>query len=279
MNCVIIGEEKSPDLARLKNALLDKGFENAPFIKINKIGLFTADNFTKIVIGKINFRKYDSVYLEAGPQFTQFVEPFLDELTEKGIYCQLKPESYYISSNKPFLFSVLASKEIPISKTTIIPSIELIGQASNGFKFPLVFKTFVGQKKMQQIVVESERNLKSVSTSFKSKIDAVMIQEYFQDDLNYCIVVGKEIVGLKRKWNLDKFEHAEKLISTSLGSEDKETALRACRAIGFDIAVVNLISGRVIGVNPVIDFERFNKPLGKSIEAMIASHYYEKGNE
>ena len=57
MNCVIIGEEKSPDLARLKDALLDKGFGNAPFIKISKIGLFTAGNSTKIVIGKINFTK------------------------------------------------------------------------------------------------------------------------------------------------------------------------------------------------------------------------------
>ncbi|MFH1586529.1 MAG: hypothetical protein ABID38_01580 [Candidatus Diapherotrites archaeon] len=279
MNCVIIGEEKSPDLVQIKRAFLEKGFDKVPFIKISKIGLFTAGNKTKIVVGKINFSKYDSVFLKVGPQFTQFVEPFLAELAEKGIYCQLKPESFYISSNKPFMFSVLASRGIPIPKTSIVPSSELIEQASKGFKFPQVFKTFVGQKKNQQIIVESERGLKSTIKSFKSKFDAVTIQEYLQEDLIYCVVVGKEILGLKRKWNSDNFEHMAKMVSTSLSGEDSETAFRACRTVGFDIALVRLIGGKVIDIDPIIDFDRFNKPLGKSIESMVAAHYSEKVNQ
>ncbi len=275
MEVVIIGQEKSSDLALLQNAFEAKGFENAPFIKIDKLGLFTEESKTKIVAGTINFRKYDAVFLKAGPQFTQFVEPFLDELVEEGIYCQVKPESYYIMANKPFMYTLLNSKGIRIQKTIIVPGVNLIEASLKELSFPILVKTFVGNRKTQNIIVESERALKSFAKSIKTKVDAITLQEYLAGNLDYCFVIGKEVFAVERRWNEKKLEHSEKGIATSLSEKDAKMALNATRVCGADIATVKMINANVMNVSPIIDFDRFNKALGKDMQTVVASHYWQ----
>jgi len=278
MNVVTISEEKTEDISWLKEAFLRKGFEKAPFINIAKVGLLTKKGKTRIIVGSINFRRYDAVFLKAGPALTQFIEPFLAELVEEDIYCQLKPESGYITSNKPFMYSVLNASGIPIQKTTIVPGVEVIEQALKGFSFPLLFKTFVGHEKMQHVIVDSERSLRSMAKSIKSGVDAVLLQEYLEGDLNYCIVIGSEILAITRKWDENKGEHAEKGLTTTLSEKDTRLAKRAARIVGADIATVRMIDGRIVDVNPMIDIQRFNKILGKELQDKVAQHYWDMLN-
>lgn len=278
MNVVSISEFKTEDMNLLKEAFLRKGFEKAPFVNIAKLGLLTKKSGTRIVVGSINFRRYDAVFLKAGPALTQFVEPFLDELVEEGTYCQLKPESYYITSNKPFLYATLNAAGIPVQKTTIVQSVEAVEQALRGFSFPLLFKTFLSHEKTQHVVVDSERSLKSMSRSIKAGVDAIVLQEYLEGDLDYCLVIGGEVFAARRKWDESKMEHAGKGLTTTLDEKNARVAQRAAKTVGADIATVRMISGRVIDVSPVIDLERFNKILGKQLQDNIAQHYWEAVN-
>lgn len=275
MEVVLIGEEKSEDINILKNAFVSKGFDAAPFVRISKVGLFTKGNKTKIVVGTINFRKYDAVFLKAGPQFTPFVEPFLDELVEEGIYCQVKPESYYITANKSMMYSVLNGKGVEIQKTIIVSSPNLLETILGKIDFPLLVKTFVGHKKTQDIIVDSERALTSFANSIKTRVDAITVQEYLEGDLDYCFVVGKEVYVVMRKWDERKLSHGGKGHATTLSENDSKMAFKAALVCGTDIATVKMINGKVINVSPIIDLLRFNKYLGKELENKIAEHYYE----
>ena len=275
MSIAIIADAKTDELEALRAAFLKKGFESAPFIKTSKIGLYTDSQRTEIVVGTINFRKYDAVYLQADAELTQFVEPFLDELIEEGIYCQAKPDSYYSTSNKPLMYTILKSRGVPISKTAIVGSPLYAESAVKGFGFPISFKTFSGQRKTQQLVLDSERSLKSAAKSIKGGIDAVVLQEYLEDDMEYCFVVGKNVNAVRRKWDSKNQEHGKKAISYTVSDKDAETALKAAAAMGLDIATVKMIGGKVINVVPTIDFERFKKAVGTALQERIADHYWE----
>lgn len=275
MNVVIISEEKSPDIELMQNAFLKRGFEKAPFIKISKMTLLSRNNNTKIIVGTINFSKYNSVFLKVGQQFTPFVEPFLSQLAEDDIYCQLKPESYYFLSNRAFQYAVLNEQQVPTQRTVIVSSVAMIEQSLKQISFPLIMKAFVGYKKTQSLLIDSKRSLKSAAKSTKAKADLIILQEYLQDDLNYCFVIGKEVLAVIRKWDEKEMEHADRAITTTLSDTDREIALNAAKTLGMDIATVKMIAGKVTNVSPIIDIIRFNKVLGKNLEEKIAHHYNE----
>jgi len=152
MKAVLISEKKDPSILLIKEAM-EKKFSHVGFIHLSRVGLLTKNNKTKIMVGSINFEKYDCAYINAKPDLTQFIEPLIDEIRQKGIYCNLKPESYYITSNKPFLYVLLNSKEIPVQKTTVVSSANLIESSMNSFEYPVIIKTFEGNKKTQSLVM------------------------------------------------------------------------------------------------------------------------------
>lgn len=270
----LIGNKKTEAIAKLQQSFGEKNI-SAAFLKLNKVGMLTEGKHTKILAGTINFRKYDAVYLEADSVETAFVEPFLDELAEEGIYCQLKPGSFYITSNKPYMHTVLNSKGLKIPKMSIFQSPDLVENALRRLPFPVLFRAFAGVKKMQELVIDSERSLKSVMNSMKKSADVITLQEYLEEDIHYCFVIGDSVYAVKRKWNAKKFEHAKKGIGMTLSENEAKAAKLAAKMVGADIATVKMISEKVINVMPKIDFERFNKTLGKEMQSYIVTHFTE----
>ena len=120
MKVAIISDKKNENMVELQ-----QGFEkekiHAPFINIDRVSLLTQGRNTDLVAARLDFSKYDAVYLKVSRQFTQFIEPFIDTLVSKGIYCQFKPEAFYIIANKPFQYSVLHAKGVRTSETMIFP--------------------------------------------------------------------------------------------------------------------------------------------------------------
>jgi glutathione synthase/RimK-type ligase-like ATP-grasp enzyme len=200
----------------------------------------------------------------------------LDELVEQGIYCQLKPSSFYILSNKPFLYTTLNAKGVKISKTSIFGHPEQVDTSLKDFSFPLILKTFLGAKKTQVVLIDSNRTLKSVLKSIAFDIDALTIQEYLEGDLDQSIVIGDDVFTVKRKWIEKELSHSKNALSSKLSEDQKEMAIKAARLVGADIATVKMINGTVIGVRAEIDFKMFNEALSEDIFEKIARFFKEK---
>ncbi|MFH1588263.1 MAG: hypothetical protein ABIA76_02930 [Candidatus Diapherotrites archaeon] len=276
MQAVLLSEKKDESMELIQDGMLKAGFEHTGFIYLSRVGLLTKNNKTKIAAGNVNFEKYDCVYIKADPELTQFVEPLADELRQKGIYCNIKPESYYIVSNKPYLYSVLHQKKIEAQKTTIIHSHSMILDSITSFEYPILIKTFSGIKKTQSLVIDSLRGLKSFIKSIKASVSAVTIQEYLQGDVIYCAVIGEKVFAYKRKWIEKEFEHSQKMLSVALSDKEKEQALKSSEACSLDIALVKMINGKVINVHPLLDLSTFNKALGKELQETIGQYFMEK---
>lgn len=274
MNVGLIAETKTQDIENLLEAFKSKKL-SAEFIEVGNLGVTIENNVSKIFYEK-SFDEFDSVFLSLPVEFTLFNEPFLSELVDAGIYCQLKPNSFYILSNKPFMYSNLNSKGVKTTKTDILADKEAIDFSLKDFSYPIIVKTFLGLKKTNSVLVESERSLKSFIKSISVDVDAITIQEYLEGDVDQSLVIGDEVFTIKRKWVEKELGHSKKPISTKLSDDDKEIAIRAAKVCGMDIGVVKMIDGKVIGVRSRIDFKMFNLALSQDMYQKVASHYVEK---
>lgn len=274
MAIALIAENKTQDIEKLIEAFKSKKL-SAEFIDVGTIGITIEQNVSRVFREK-TFDDFDSVFLSLPMEFTLFTEPFLSELVDAGTYCQLKPNSYYILSNKPFMYSNLNSKGVKTTKTDILADKEAIDFSLKDFSYPIIVKTFLGLKKTNSVLVESERSLKSFIKSISVNVDAITIQEYLEGDVDQSLVIGDQVFTIKRKWVEKELGHSKKPISTKLSDDDKEIAIRAAKVCGMDIGVVKMIDTKVIGVRSRIDFKMFNDALSEDMYRKVASHYAEK---
>jgi len=274
MTVAIIAEQKTPDIEALLKAFDSKKI-SSEFVEVGNTGVLVEKNSSSIFYEEKLFSEYDSVFLSLPVEFTVFAEPFLSELVDSGIYCNLKPTSYYLLSNKPFLYASLNSKKVGIPKTDIIADKETIDASMKDFSYPLIVKTFLGLKKTNSVLVESERSLKSFIKSISVNVDAITIQEYLEGDVDQSLVIGDEVYTIKRKWVEKELSHSKKPLTTKLSEADMEMAIKAAKVSGMDVGVVKMIDGKVIGVRNRIDFGMFNSALSQNMYEKVALHYEE----
>jgi len=275
MNVALIAEKKTPDIEALIKAFNSKKIDSE-FVEIGSIGVLVEKNSSILFHEGKSFSEYDSVFLSLPVEFTVFAEPFISELVDSGIYCNLKPNSYYLLSNKPFLYVSLNSKKVNISKTDIIADKETIDASLKTFSYPLIVKTFSGLKKTNSVLIESERSLKSFIRSISVNIDAITIQEYLEGDVDQSLVIGDDVFTIKRKWVEKELSHSKKPLTTKLSDNDREMAIKAAKVSGMDIGVVKMINGKVIGVRNKIDFAMFNDASSQNMYEKVVAHYEEK---
>ena len=275
MEVVLVSEKKTEEIERLQKAFEEVNVK-APYVKIGNIALHTKGKNTSIFFGSLDFSKFNGCFLQLDASFVDFAEPFLDELVKKGIYCQMKPESFYINSNIPFQYVVLNSKGIKVAKTVITKDLTQLDSISDEFNFPVIFKTFVKTSKTQSFVAESKRNLMAIANGIKTELDAVTVQDFIEGDLVYAAVIGEEVFAIQKKWNVEKFEHEKKVSSTILSEKQISIAVSAAKVLGLDIAVVKMINEKVNGIRTLIDFELFNKASGKDLYRAVANFYLKK---
>ncbi|MBI4210895.1 MAG: hypothetical protein HY544_05340 [Candidatus Diapherotrites archaeon] len=275
MGTLIIAEKTNEDFEKLLSALRARGLE-ASFLEISQAGLFIENNLAGAIKGEGLFDGHDSVFLSVPPKFTMFAEPFLHSLADLGVYCQLKPSSFYIISSKPFLCHALNSKGVPVPRSDILGERETIDSSAKEIGYPMMLRTFSGLAKTSSVFIESERSLVSFVKSIPRETDAITLHEYLAGDVDQSLVAGDEVLTVKRNWVEKELSHSRKGVYTNLSEQDRETAIRAARVCGADICMVKMVVGKVIGIKTEIDFGVFSSALGQDVHGRIADHYREK---
>jgi len=275
MKTLFIFEKENDDIKLLKEAFNKKNI-SVELVEIGNLGLLTEGKQTTVIANEFNLDDFDSCFLEAGVEFTQFVEPLIDEFSQKGIYCQVKPDAYFILSSKAFQIATLNANGLKTPKTKIFGSTFFVNSSLKVFSFPLVLQVFDGYKKIQNVLVESEKALLSIVKSIKSDFDVLIVQEFFEKDLDISVVIGNKVFTVRRTWNKEKFEYSKKGASRTLSDSEEKNLIKACDAIGVDIATVKLIDGNIVSLKPVVDFAFFQETIGKNLYEATAEFYLSK---
>jgi glutathione synthase/RimK-type ligase-like ATP-grasp enzyme len=275
MKTLFIFEKENEDIKALKEGFNKRGI-SVELVEIGNLGLLTEGKQTFLKTNGFNLEEFDSCFLEAGIEFTRFIEPLLDEFSQKGIYCQVKPDAYSILSNKAFLFTTLNANGIKTPETTVFGSSFFINSSLKEFSFPLVLQVFQGYKKIQNVLVESEKALLSIVKSIKSDFDVILLQEFFEKDLDESAVIGENVFTVRRTWNKDKLEYSKKGSSITLSEGQQNNLIKACESVGIEISTIKSIDGKVVSLKPFVDFSYFQGIIGKNLYDTTAEFYLSK---
>ena len=224
----------------------------------------------------IDVSKYDGVFLQVRASLAPFVEPLLEELFVKNIFVNCRTGSYFAAMNEPYQFVSLALAGIPTPRTLTSGSGKNIERVSGKISYPLLAKSFLGKEVQQSLVVSTEKELRLFVNSIKSNVDGFMLREFIESDVATCVVIGEKVFAVKRKTKGEKvFEIAESVYYKPTDDEQK-TALDAARALGFDIARIDLARGRVVKVDPMVPWPALDSVCSEVLEDHVASFFIEK---
>ena len=109
----------------------------------------------------------------------------------------------------------------------------------------------------------------------------LVVQEFFEEDIDQSIIIDEDIYTVRKKWVEDKMANSKNGLSINLDSRTKDILIKTSDIIGCDIIQIKTIGEKVISVKPVIDFEEFNQEEGQDIYSVIARMYknkFEKSN-
>jgi len=275
MKTLFIHEKGNQCIVQLKEAFNKKNI-SVEAIDISELGLLTEGKQTTLISNGLKLDEFDSCFLDVGVQFTQFVEPLLDEFSQKGIYCQVKPDSFSILSSKAFQITTLNAHGIKTPDTVIFGSSYFINSSLKEFSFPLILQVFDGYKKIQDVLVESEKSLLSIVKSIKSDFDTLLLQDFFEKDLDVSAIIGEQVFTVRRPWNKEKFEYVKKGSSITLTEKEQSSLIKARNTIGLDIAVIKSIQGNIVSVKSSVDFMFFQEIIGKNLFEATAEFFLSK---
>ena len=273
MKVLILGSKKTKSINRLVQAFKEKGFSQVDFLEISKLNLVSRGGKTQVVNKGIHIEDYDGVYVRAKLNLAPFVEPLLDHLRDEQIFTQFKPGAFYLNSNEALQIAALNGRGLPVAKTVMVVDPSYIKDAAERFRYPLIFKSYIGQQKTQSILVESPRSLRSLSKSIKLDLDCVIVKEFIEADLIQCAVIGEKVFAIKRRWNGSEIDKLAKGVSYRVSDSEKVIALRAALACNCEIATVKLSRGVVTEVIPDINFPVFNDKTSEDLFGAVAVHF------
>lgn len=276
MNILILAEKKKK-VQNLLNALNES--KNTTYLRLSKVVLVSKNNRTRIKAFGTELEEYDAIYIQARTSLSPFIEPLLEEIEQIGNYTNIKKGSYYIGENEPYLTVVLSQAEIPIPKSISTGSVKNIESIAKKIQYPLIIKTFFIKKPQQVLLVNSQRELKLFIKSIKTEIDGFLIREFIQGDIISCAVIGEKIFPVKRKSSQTNSKEIEQGKKYKLNQKEREIILKTLKTIGYDIARIDLVKGKIIKVEPIIPFEEFRGVYTNQIELQLANHLTQKALE
>ncbi|MBE9043273.1 30S ribosomal protein S6--L-glutamate ligase [Pleurocapsales cyanobacterium LEGE 10410] len=146
---------------------------------------------------------------------------------------------------------------------------------------PLVIKLLEGTQGIGVVLAENYQAAKSVIEAFRGLDANILVQEFIKEaggaDLR-CFVVGNQVIAaMKRQGakgefrsNLHRGGNAQKI---ALSPEEKDTAVRAAKAMGLKIAGVDLLQSNhgpvVMEVNSSPGLEGIEKATGIDVAGKI----------
>jgi ribosomal protein S6--L-glutamate ligase len=231
---------------------------------------------------------FDAIIPRIGASLTFYGMAVVRQFEMMNVYCLNSADAIGRSRDKLFAHQLLSKKGIGMPLTSIAHSphdtedlIKLIGGA------PMILKLLEGTQGKGVVLAETKKAAESVIQAFRGLKANILVQEFVKEangeDIR-CFVVGNRCVAaMKRKAKEGEFRsnlHQGGIaIKVKITTEEKETAVKAAKAIGLNVAGVDILrsSGgpRVLEVNSSPGLEGIEKVSSKDL-AKILIDYLEK---
>ena len=149
---------------------------------------------------------------------------------------------------------------------------------------PLVIKLIEGTQGIGVVLAETYTSAKSMIEAFRGLSAHILVQEFIKEsegeDIRAFVVGNKVIAAMRRKAAKGEFRanihRGGKSESVDLSPEETKTALLACKAVGLNVAGVDMLrsnSGpKVLEINSSPGLQGIESATGINVAAMIVEY-------
>jgi ribosomal protein S6--L-glutamate ligase len=234
---------------RLAEAAIERGHE--PHI-INHnhcyVGMETGNN--DVYLGEQVLTDFDAIIPRIGASVTFHGGSIIRQFEVKNIYTTLSSLALVRSRDKLRATQVLAKHGIGIPKTVFAKQprdvnnlIKTVGGP------PLIVKLLEGTQGLGVVLAETKTAAKSVIEAFYGLNANILVQEFIKEaggsDIRAFVVGGKVIAAYKRQGQEGEFRsnlhRGGQGAKVKLSAIEKKTAIAACKALGLNIAGVDML--------------------------------------
>jgi ribosomal protein S6--L-glutamate ligase len=231
-----------------------------------------------------HLEEFDAVVPRIGASITFYGAAVLRQFEMMGVYPLNESVAITRARDKLRSLQLLSRKGIGLPVTGFCHSpddihdvIKIVGGA------PLVIKLLEGTQGIGVVLAETRKAAESVIEAFMGLEANIMVQEFIKEaggsDIR-CFVIGEKVVAAMKRQakegefrsNLHRGGTAEVI---KLTPEERSTAVRAARAMGLNVAGVDILRSNhgpvVMEVNSSPGLQGIETATGKDVAGMIIS--------
>ena len=222
--------------------------------------------------------RYDAVIPRIGASITPYGAAVIRQFETIGTFCVNGSAGITASRDKLQAHQVLASKKIGMPVTAFAASpkdtsnlIGLVGSA------PLIVKLLESTQGKGVVLAETKKAAESVISAFRGLKANFLVQQFVREaageDIR-CLVIGSKVVASMKRTGAEgefrsNLHQGGTASSVRITKAERETALRAARAFGLNMAGVDLLRSedgpKVLEVNSSPGFEGVETATGKDV--------------
>ncbi|MEO0988742.1 MAG: 30S ribosomal protein S6--L-glutamate ligase [Cyanobacteria bacterium J06639_14] len=233
-------------------------------------------------------KEIDAIIPRIGASHTFYGTAVVRQFEMMGVFTTNESQAISRSRDKLRSLQILARRGIGLPVTGFAHStqdidglIELVGGA------PLVIKLLEGTQGIGVVLAETYQAAKSVIQAFRGLDANILVQEYIQEaegsDIR-CFLIGDQVIAaMKRQGAPGEFRsnlhRGGSATQVNLTSKERSMAVRAAKAMGLQVAGVDLLQSKrgpvVLEVNSSPGLEGIEKTTGIDVANQIIA-YIEK---
>ncbi|TAE35031.1 MAG: 30S ribosomal protein S6--L-glutamate ligase [Alphaproteobacteria bacterium] len=224
----------------------------------------------------------DAVIPRIRPNMTFYGCAVLRQFEAMGVYCLNDALPIARSRDKLRSLQMLSARGIPMPVTSFAHSpidtadiIRMVGGA------PVVVKLLEGTQGKGVVLAETQKAAESVINAFKSLQANILVQEYISEaggkDIRCFVIDGKVVGAMQRQAANGEFRANLHLggsaSSIKVTAEERKVAVRAAKAMGLDVAGVDIIRSKegpkVLEINSSPGLEGIEAITGQDIAGLM----------
>ncbi len=232
---------------------------------------------------------YDAIIPRIGASLTAYGMAVVRQFGMMGSYCLNPARAIGASRDKLYAHQLLARHKIGMPVTAFAHSpkdteglIELVGNA------PLVVKLLESTQGRGVVLAETDQAAESVVGAFRGLNANFLVQEFVKEsegaDIRCLVIGGRVVAAMERKAEAGEFRsnlhRGGSACSVKITKQERETAVRAAKVIGLDVAGVDLLRShdgpKVLEVNSSPGLQGIERVSGKDIAGLIIEHIEKK---
>ena len=244
------------------------------------VGMETNNN--NVYLGDHELVDYDAIIPRIGASVTFYGSSIIRQFEVKHVYTTLSSLALVRSRDKLRATQVLAKNDIGIPKTVFAKQprdvqnlIKTVGGP------PLIVKLLEGTQGLGVVLAETKTAAKSVIEAFYGLNANILVKEFIKEaggsDIRVIVVGGKVIAAYKRQGQEGEFRsnlhRGGEGVKVTLTSKEKKTAIAATKALGLNIAGVDMLRSErgplVLEVNSSPGFEGVERVTGVDVADQI----------